>query len=651
LSFAVVLLPAAAFVIQASYLALRRPIGDYGPESDFYGSYASGAVRLQHGELDVSRYGVVGPAYEFVLALLGATGIDLFRAAQVISILAGAGALICLGWLVRSRLGSAAGLAAVLLAGTNAVWLRYSISATTDAIFLLLASLTLALAYASRPLLSGFSAGLAALTRYSGVVLLPALVLATFPPRPWSPWRGRRLPALLLLLVGGGALLVGWSVFAQSRGGAPELRFYHNIAYEVFARPEGITWDDYGENMEKEFPTLGSVIARDPGAVAAQVSGNIWRHVVGDIRLTFGWGLTACAVLGILLLGRRARVLFPLLCFGVLYYLSHATVGHSARYSLPLVLVAAAMAGGLAAWCWEAVRNVNRNQAVRALAGFALVAVVAVAAFQARASVLEALEREDELPRQALTLAEELESRLPEEARPLVMARKAHFPFSVGGRMVPFPDCHELGELGAAARESGAQFLFFSWPEAGLRPQFEFLMVAEFAPPGLTLAGRSADGLALLYEIDERLGQVVPEWYPEGRAWRNAEGRTRWRSQDLAALLAAAAGRMGEGYLDQADTLLRLARSVAPQDGDVQVGIGQLHSLRNQPQQAREIIEQALAAGYSKPGAWWLLAAAAYDLGDIPAAVSALETYCSLVEDPRALELLESLRQSVRRSQ
>src|SRR5215470_18843855 len=61
-------------------------IGDYSTETDFYGAYAAGARALQHGHLDPSRYGVVGPLYEIALALTGFVARDLLLAAELISV-------------------------------------------------------------------------------------------------------------------------------------------------------------------------------------------------------------------------------------------------------------------------------------------------------------------------------------------------------------------------------------------------------------------------------------------------------------------------------------------------------------------------------------------------------------------------------------
>src|SRR5258708_23122695 len=64
-----------------------HPVGDYHAESDFYGGYADGARGIEHGVIDPARYPVVGPGYEFLLAVLGFTGLDLFLIAKLISVL------------------------------------------------------------------------------------------------------------------------------------------------------------------------------------------------------------------------------------------------------------------------------------------------------------------------------------------------------------------------------------------------------------------------------------------------------------------------------------------------------------------------------------------------------------------------------------
>lgn len=69
-------------------------IGDYYTETDFYGSYADGARLIQNGHFDAARYTVVGPVYEFCVAVLGFVIRDPFKAAEVLSFLAVCGTLV-----------------------------------------------------------------------------------------------------------------------------------------------------------------------------------------------------------------------------------------------------------------------------------------------------------------------------------------------------------------------------------------------------------------------------------------------------------------------------------------------------------------------------------------------------------------------------
>jgi hypothetical protein len=85
LGFAVIVAFGAALVWVA---LLKHTIGDYGTETDYYGAYAAGARAIQHGVLDPSRYGVVGPIYELALALAGFVTRDLFLAGKLLSVVA-----------------------------------------------------------------------------------------------------------------------------------------------------------------------------------------------------------------------------------------------------------------------------------------------------------------------------------------------------------------------------------------------------------------------------------------------------------------------------------------------------------------------------------------------------------------------------------
>src|SRR5262245_31786430 len=175
-------LTAAALLAVALF---AHPVGDYHAESDFYGGYADGARAIEHGRIDPARYPVVGPVYECVLALVGFTPLDLFLLAKLLSVLAAIVAMAGSAALVGRRApgaGAGALFAAWLpvLLAVNPTFFRYGYSATNDMLALALASFALLLLF-GRPgaaIPAGAIAALAALTRYSMAVLLPAAALA-----------------------------------------------------------------------------------------------------------------------------------------------------------------------------------------------------------------------------------------------------------------------------------------------------------------------------------------------------------------------------------------------------------------------------------------------------------------------------------------
>ena len=116
---------AAAGLATATAIALLaialgpHPIGDYYAESDFYGGYAAGAQLIQHGRLDPSRYGVVGPVYEIALAAVGSLTSNLFVAATAISILSSVIVLLLWFTVMRKVAGYAAALTVTALLAVN----------------------------------------------------------------------------------------------------------------------------------------------------------------------------------------------------------------------------------------------------------------------------------------------------------------------------------------------------------------------------------------------------------------------------------------------------------------------------------------------------------------------------------------------------
>ena len=544
-------------------------IGDYFTETDFYGAYADGARLIQSGRLDPSRYAVVGPVYEIALALVGFVVRDLLTAAELLSAVS-----MTLGAWAWSRILARRGdarlaLAGVLLLACNGTFLRYGFSATTDALAFALQSVALlALLTTSGTrgaLVAGALAGLAFLTRYNAAVLLVAGLVAIVAGGTLHP---RRRGAALAFLAGFALPVLPWTVFAFAHGAQFASQLHHNIAFDVFARPQGIVWDDYQRTMQSQFHSLGDVIARDPAAVFARELGNVVEHLRLDARVLLGTWVAVAAGLGMILgaLDGTVRRIWPLLLAGLLQFLALVPAFHSERYSLAILPAYLA----LAAMFFASPRFALATGRVW-LKAVLLVATLAVTLLATRTMLARTI---DQLPVQVLEVAKVLAA----ERRPgdRVIARKPHIAFHGGVEARSFPFVDSLPALAQAAKENGARWLFFSWPELQLRPSLGYLLDTSLAVPGLTVRHATAGRPAVLYRIDPGFGTLTPALTdPDTLAYHRARGwllvdSTEVRSWRIRGRLAFKWGRFAEARTSLAHVLARF-----PDDGETLLLFGE----------------------------------------------------------------------------
>ncbi len=630
----------ALFVVVAlPVLIWRHPVGDYFTETDFYGGYAPGVHALWAHGLDPSRYGVVGPVYELLLGLLGLSGLDLFRLAQGLS-LAATAATIALwsGWLA-GRFGRGAGWIAALLMATNPTLFRYAYTACTDATYLALASAAFVLLFARRPrlrtlALGGALAALATLTRYTGIVLVGLGLLAPFLPGEGAPWRGRRVRALLAVALGVAVVFGPWWLFTLTHGAPPTLRFYHNLAYEVYARARGITWDNYQLTLQKDFPTFQSVLRRDPGAVAGRIVANTGEHLAQAAKELWLWPLSLLALAGLVaVLVRRARGAAPLVAWFALVYLSLVPVFFATRYHLPLVPAAAGLAAlalaGPVAW----LHGVRAPRALLAAVGAALVLGAAFVA--ARATVADVQWVESQVPEEIPAVARALAADWHSTATPRVIARKPHLAYYANATAIEFRPLARLETLAAYAHEQRADYLFVSWPEAELRPPFAFLLVPEFAPPGLDVVSAPPSGHMVLYRVRPEFGRTMPAWYPREWEWRASEGMTRVTPTNPELWLRTAEGRHARRDLAGATEAVGLALRLRPGWGDAYLELGNLEADQGNDAAAVQDYDLALAGGATSPRLYLAYAVVLHRLGQEARAGAMMQRYVALTHDTR----------------
>jgi hypothetical protein len=566
----------AAWVVIALYAAAAlamvfgpHTVGDVFTETDFYGSYGPGARLLQHGHLVASRYAVVGPLFEMLLALAGFVVRDLFLAAELIAVAAMTLTLACWHSLLERRAGAAVAFFTTLFLATNAQFFRYGWSVTTDAPALALQAAALWALFGYRGdsasprrlLAGGLLAGLAFLTRYSSVALLPAGIAAVALGWSGAP-AGRRAAAAGLFTAGFLAPVLPWFAWSATHGGATRFQLQHNIAFEVFARPHGIVWDIYERDMEPQFPTLWSVIARDPLAVAGRMLFNVFDHARLDAVKLTGLPLAVAAVAGLWLAwrdGLLARVR-PLLLAGALLFLTLVPAFHSERYSLAV----------LPLWALGAAAFFASPRFALAAGGgwgkLLLLPAVLVPALGTTAAFTR------EVIRQLPVEVREAAAQVRPLVRPgdKVLARKPHFAWYAGMTPLTLPLADTLADWGAAARKTQARWLYFSWPEAEMRPRFEWLLDSTSTAPGLTVRAATTHWPSVVYEIGPGFGEN-PAWTQNDTlmALHRARARVLVNDRNVQARVFLAMHEFAAGNHDAAQVYIDQLLALSPRDVDV----------------------------------------------------------------------------------
>jgi len=546
-------------------------VGDYFTETDFYGAYADGARMIQHGQLAPARYAVVGPVFEMVLAAVGWVVPNLLLAAELIAAAATVATLLLWFHLLRRLTDARVAFVAALFLAANAYFFRYGYAATTDALAIAFQAAALYLLLTrTRPrdaLLAGVVAGIAFLTRYNAVYLLPAGIVAAL--AGGTAFADRRRAALLV--AAGFALPVApWVIASLASGTAGSFQLHHNLAYEVFARARGIAWDEYQRVMQPQFPTLWSVLAKDPGAVVGRLAFNLVDHLRLDAQKLLGWPVALAALAGVVIGARDGslRRLWPLWLAGGLLFGTLLPIFHAERYSMALLPMYATLAG-IAFGSPRGAFPAGPGGRVWLKAALVVVPLGAalVGSLRVQARTL------DQLPVEVLECATTLRQLGTPGDR--VIARKPHIAFHGHAEPLPFPFVKSLADLAAYAREHDARWLYFSWPEAETRPAFYYLLDTAAVVPGLTARRVTRPHPAVLYEIGEGFGRE-PAWFANDtlKSFHDARGRSMVDANNVALYYKVGALAWSLGRVADAREPLEIASKLDPRNAPVLLLLG-----------------------------------------------------------------------------
>ncbi len=508
-----------ALALSASYTVILliaahmyHRVGDYGVETDFYWSYAPDARTIQEmlkgngGTFPID--GFRGPMYPIALALFAFIVQDFFAAGVTLGILCAGATLFFTHRLVLEFFGKVEALAVLLVLATNSHFIQYSYSAGTDMFFNLTATLAI---YGFLKVLNGEGfkwlvlasvlSGIALLTRQNALFLIVGFLLAYFALNPSrQPLKLQTLHALALVGIVF-ALYAPYGFYTLKEKGKFFYSLNHlNIARDIFGRETN--WETFWFKQAKEFNSLGDVILADPTKFFVNLLSNIPAHFFNDMTDLLPWffgvfvsgGIIVALVQRNLTRVQVAYCLFAVLHFGVLLL-----TAYGARYSLNSIPVFTVFM--MLFFKWNAVPKVVH---------YALPIALAVALFQ---SIQFHRQNIDSGPKEMLALREKFFELTGRDSnthyKEIIMARKPHIAYYLNLDMGGFPMVETYNELIAEARKIGASYLFYSYFEANLRPQFRFLFDVKNPPPDLEPMMTLATPPAVLYRIKPSASDTV----------------------------------------------------------------------------------------------------------------------------------------------
>ncbi|HEX5080700.1 MAG TPA: glycosyltransferase family 39 protein [Blastocatellia bacterium] len=496
------------------YVAHQHPFGNYATETDFYHYYAPDAERLAAGQFPQNPY--QGPGYPATLAvvakLTGTSG-DLFTAGKWISVVC---AVLCglLVFVLFARLfGYWAGVGAQILAIVSGEFPQFSINAATDVFFLMLCLAALVvftndrIAPRRRAALGGAIAGAVYLTRYNGlfiaVALLIAITLLGFFKRRWR----ERLALSAIFIAFFIVVSSPWLIANYRRHGSPLYNAnYLNLATEFY--PELVankTNQDATRALAERFHSFGDVIGYDPGRLMARYPASFYENLRNTFKETLvnQW-VAWMAWLGVLLAGarRRSKNVSLLLVAGAIYLLLMALNHWETRYYFFVMALYSGFAAFAAMALLEAARSLGRSPEWLKNRAFALIPVAMVAAMAAfslaesRADVARFLESQ---PVEVIAARDYLSATGAMSGKRIV-ARKPHLPYISHNEWVFFPQVKSLDEFRAWIEANRVDYIAVGKRELKERKELSALGKPEKAPEWLKAVWINEDPIFILYK-------------------------------------------------------------------------------------------------------------------------------------------------------
>ena len=483
-------------------------IGDYDVETDFYWSYVPQARHILQGTVPIEDFH--GPVYPFVLAFIALGTKDLFHAGVVLSVLAASASLYFVFEILKKLFKSDIALIGTILVAANTTFVRYSYTAGTDMLFMALITASTYFLLRDDQLrrssiaLSAIFAAMGYLTRYNGLSAAAGIPLAIILANLFQQPRQERIKTSVLFLGIFLLTIAPWGIYCViQKGSFFYNRNYLNIAYEMFAKGR-IGWDKYWYGEAQKFTSLTQVIFSDPVLFTRTLIRNLYDHTVSDMGLLLGWQVGVFTLFGVVSCYkyRPTAKVWGLFIIGISFFVVLLLVFYGERFSMVMLPIYAALA--LKALTLPSFVKYRFWKVMHAGGVIAIILVL----WTSYSSMEFNRVNIDSGPLEMVSIANWFhQNHGDEDNGKIVIARKPHIAYYLDMQLELFPYVNSYNELLAQMRRVNASYLYFGQMEAGMRPQFQYLLDPRQAPKELKPLTYTTNPAAVLYKVELGAGQ------------------------------------------------------------------------------------------------------------------------------------------------
>lgn len=495
---------AVIYFLYMGYLTLRyHNVAGLGVETDFLVELVPQAKKLLAGRFSPVNYGPKGPVYSFLLAFMYLVVRDYFYAGLILNLLAASIFLVTLFFLIKKVFNIMTARIVMIAVAFNYVFQHYTYNAGSDLPFMAISILSMYFLFRSNRsrdlIFSAIFGCMAFLTRYNGAFIVLGTVpyLALFGESVRERMKRIGLWIGVFILLGLPWFIPNWKVL-----GSPVYNDnYVNVMMEFYGlEKEGSTYENWRDNLPKDFTGLGDIIMYDPIYFVKRVGKNIVTHFTADIKYLLGWRLGIFVVLGLVLFwfipDKEGKLMFFL--FGLFYFLILTLVFYNERFSLFLLVFYTSFA----AFSFTSHTVYVRLRRFSRLPAAILILVILSYIFTTPSVILAELINTPPYLKDFQEIGLVLGRIEPDKSKKII-ARTPNVAYYAGLDALMFPEhVRSVGELVEFCREQNVDYILYSGVEISVRPYVQDLIKIDQKLPGLEIVFHNRFGV--IYRVLEQ---------------------------------------------------------------------------------------------------------------------------------------------------